>query len=201
MSIPVYKIQLSETRQAADTLYRAFQDDPMFMWFCDGPSKYEQVALALIETWVRYCVLYGFAYRTENFEAVALRKKLGDTKLSFWRMYRSGILKTRKILGPAGLKRMILLNKLLRKAATTNMHDQPYLYCWLLGTLPNKQRQGYGGALMKETFTLATRDNLPCYLEASVRAVKTHEHNGYRELSRVKLPESDIELVCMRREP
>ena len=197
----VFNISLSDVSQAAHTLCEAFQNDPMCIWLFGSKDNFSKNAQAILETWVRYCVLYGYAFRTEDFEAIALRKKPYDTKFSLWRGFRSGMLKSRQLLGKHGFDRLMVLDNALKQAAKKNMPDNPYLYCWVLGTLPQKQGQGYGGMLMKKTFALAKSLNVPCYLETFTRInIDIHGHNGYRVLEKLQMPGTDLNLTCMLRE-
>lgn len=199
--IKVSDIHKNETAQAAASLSRAFQNDPMMRWLIPNDEDYQRMAIPLFETWVKYAVLYGKALRTENFEAIALRKKPGDIEFSFWRGFRSGMLKTPKILGKEAFDKLMWMDKVLVEEKKKNMADRSFWYCWTLGTDPQYQRQGFGSAVMQRTFDLATKDGLPCYLETVNPASKAvHEKKGYKLLSQVPLQDSGHTLYTMLRE-
>ncbi|MBA3535353.1 MAG: hypothetical protein H0T84_01900, partial [Tatlockia sp.] len=108
----LFKIKNNEIEQAAITLFYAFENDPLILWIFGDKQSYKAKAIPLFKTWVKYCVLYGLALRTENFESVGLRKKPGDLNLGFWRVIRSGMYKNPRILGEAGFKRLMDLEDL-----------------------------------------------------------------------------------------
>lgn len=159
------------------------------------------MALALYQTWVKYCVLYGKAFKTPNFESIALRKAPGDSTLTLWRMLRTGMLKTPKLMGKAGFNRLLRFDELSVAARQKNMGSRLFWYCWLLGTQPQHQGQGFATTLMNHTFALAKQENLPCYLETSnENSLEVHLKKGYKILSSFILPDSNITVYAMLRE-
>lgn len=198
----VHHITANETGQAATSLHEAFRNNLMMQWLAVTPENYEKNGKALFETWLNYGARYGMALRTENFESIAIRRKPGDIKFSIWRMLRSGMFSTPKLLGREGMKRLESLGKLCDKAKIDNMATQKFWHCWVLGTRPDKQKQGFGRQLMNYTFKVAEQDGLPCYLEtvqASDEAA-VHSHVGYKVLSTIELLDSDFKLATMLRE-
>ncbi len=199
--IEITSITLNEIEKAASTLFQAFKHDSLLQWIYADQTAYDEKGISIIRTWVKYCILYGKAYRTQNFEAIALRKIPGDTHLTFWRMLRSGMLSTPGILGKQAFKRLLQLDDLVVKERKKHMGDQQYWYCWMLGTKPEYQNKGFGKALMQHTFNRAEDTLLPCYLEtASESAKQVHIKNGYKVLSEITLPESSVLLTSMIRE-
>jgi len=104
----IYPIQKTEITQAVNTLHLAFRDDPLMLWIFGNQSNYQTRGKSLLLPCIQYCILYGIVYRTENFEAVALRRKPGDLKMSFWRLIRSGMIKTPSMLGKEAFDRLML---------------------------------------------------------------------------------------------
>ena len=196
----VLNITLKDIPQAAYTLFRAFEYDPLMMWIFGNKQAYENKGLELFKTWVKYCVLYGTAIRTSNFESVAIRKKPGDTKLRLWRILRSGMYNNPKILGEAGFKRLMEFDKLTSKERTNHLGKQPFWYCWMTGTKPEFQRKGYGQTLAEYTFTLAKECHFPCYLETSNKnSVQVHLRNRYELVSEPSSRASRIDPLCRGR--
>lgn len=199
MDYPVHKVKLSEANCAAKTLFQAFKSDPFMQWLMVTPENYERNAQALFETWINYGIRYGLVMCTHDFEAVAIRRKPGDTKFSLWQIFRSGMMKTPTLLGKVGIKRLGMLEAACEKAKKEMMHGQKFWHCWVLGTKPDKQRQGFGRLLMNATFEIASQDELPCYLETiqCSKAEKVHSHVGYKPLTTISLPDTDVVLTTM----
>lgn len=201
MTLPVYPIKLNEVHTAAKTLSQAFETDPLMHWLFADDTKYQNLATDLFATWVNYGIRYGMALRTENFESVAIRRRPGDTTFSLWRLLRSGMLKTPRLIGQEGMKKLEKLEHAAVEIRKKTMQQQSFWYCWMLGTLPQKQHHGFGQTLMQATFAKAATDNLPCYLEALTdsKAQAVHERAGYQPLTTFAVPESELRLTAMLR--
>jgi hypothetical protein len=199
MAHGIYSINIDETKQAAVTLASAFQSDTMIQWLVGDSHEPQQLATDLFETWVNYTVRYGIALRTENFESIALRLKPGQSKLTLWKMFRSGMFKTPKIIGKHGLGRLESLSKALEKARNTNMKKQLFLYCWVLGTHKEKQHQGFGKSLVQETFKIARNQGVPCYLETvtGCQSEGVHAKFGYEKKSIISIPDANFTMTAM----
>lgn len=199
--IEVKEITASEIEQAATTLFYAFENDPLIQWIFGDKQLYAEQGIPVFNTWVKYCMLYGKAFRTNNFESVALRRKPGDDKFTFWRMLRAGMLKAPSLLGKPAFKRLMQLDELASQMKEKLGANQLFWYCWMLGTKPGLQKQGFGKALMIHTFNMAKQDKLPCYLEtASETSKQIHLHAGYRIVAEAVLPESDVKITAMIRD-
>ncbi len=196
--ITVSDISPHEIDETANTLFCAFQNDPMMQYIFDGEENYQSKGPAVIKTWIAYCVRYGKAFRTSGFESVGIRRKPGDLKMSLWRILRSGMIKTPQLIGKDGLKRIETLEKALTEQKIKNMGNKKFWYCWVLGTKPEKQGYGFGSAIMRRTFELAKNDNLPCYLETVTEsALSVHKKKGYQLLSEFLIPDSQLKIFCM----
>ncbi|QBR84179.1 N-acetyltransferase [Legionella israelensis] len=194
----VYAVQKNEIRDAAFTLFQAFQQDPFMRWVFITEENYYKNALAVIETWVKYSILYGWAWRTEHFESVALRLKPGDLQNSFWRFFRSGMLKTPKLMGKESFRRLMFISNTSQKIKKEQMKNHPFIYCWFLGTKPELQGQGFGSTLMKKTFSIAEQLGVDCYLETgSDRSKKIHMSQGYQTLQEYMTPDKAITITVM----
>lgn len=195
----VKKITLAEAEQASKTLHKAFATDSTMQWLAVTPENYERNGLELFQGWVTYAIRYGLALRTPDFESVAIRRKPDDLKFSIWKIFRSGMFKTPSLLGKVGTKRLEVLVNLSEQAKKEKMANQKFWYCWMLGTLPDKQGQGFGKKLMEATFEIAKQDNLPCYLETEkdTQAEKVHIHMGYNRLMDIPLPDTNLVLTTM----
>lgn len=199
--ILVSNIDISEKSRAANTLFHAFSEDPLISWIFENEKAYQEKGIAIFETWIKYAILYGKAFKTNHFESVAIRRKPGDVKFTLWRVFRSGILKTSKILGKESFERLMSFDDLATKEKQKNLGNRLFWYCWSVGTLPQYQHKGYASALMKHTFELARKDNLPCYLEtSSERSKDVHLSKGYKVLSTFQLPNSNFTIYTMLKE-
>ena len=197
----VYNISLAEITRAASTLAESFKNDPLLQWFFFDDKNYRKHATTILKTWVKYCVLYGIALRSENFECVAIRRLPGDATFSLWKVLRSGMLKTRLFMGNEGFLRLQQFEQAVEQATSEHFSDQEYLYCWMIGTRPQYQHQGFGSAIMEETFRQAETLGVNCYLEVSSHAsMILHREKGYDEIYKIELSDSNITVTGMLRQ-
>jgi len=71
----------------------------------------------------------------------------------------------------------------------------------MIGTAPNFQKQGFGGAIMNGTFNYAQARKVPCYLEVvSEQSKIVHLKKGYKILTEFDLPDSLITVTTMLNE-
>lgn len=198
----VYDVKVGEIKQAAATLYQAFFNDPFMHWSFLSKNNYIKYGFSIIETWVKYSVLYGKAFRTENFESIVLYRKPRSIthpyNSSYWRKFRSGVLNIQKTLPEDMIKRFKLFGEISRNERNKNMGDQLFWYFWVLGTAPEHQNQGYGSILID--YTSSIKNKLPCCLTTTTEAAKRiYCRKRYSVLSEIILPESDIKLTSMVR--
>jgi len=201
MTKKYFNITYAEAKQASATLFSAFTNDPMMQYVFGSEEQYLSIGQEVIETWINYCIRYGFALRTANFESIAIRKWPKDTSTSLWRIFRSGMFKLPKLMGKASFNRLMIMDELLNKLRKTNMEKKPFLYCWVLGTRKEDQNKGFGNILMQATFNKAKELNVPCYLETiTEQAQKVHTHKGYKLLASEQIPDSEIIIKTMLRD-
>lgn len=199
MSDKLHAIHADEVSRAAEVLKQSFAKDKLMQWLFGSAERYDQSAQALFETWVNYCRLYGVAMRTENFESVLMVRKPGDVKFTVWKMFRSGMFKTARILGNNGMKKLGQFGGICDQVKKETMGGQLFWYGWMLGTDPDKRGQGHGRALMSELASLAKQSDLPCYLETETGspAEKIYLNLGYKPLKQVAMPSGDGSLTVM----
>ncbi len=186
--------------KCAKTISQAFFDDPLMSWLLPNTIS-EHSRLALITSWIRYAKIYGLAITTPECEAVGLRKLPGDLSYSYWRLFRSGMIKTPQLVNKELFQRFSDVEDYLVKQKNKLMGNTPFLYCWILGTHPNHRQQGYGSAICNYTFKKASALKVPCYLETvSDSAQKYHRRNGFKLLESCQLPGANFTIHHMMRE-
>ena len=197
----VYSITMNEVERATQTLIAAFEEDDYIRFVCGTGESSIPRKHAFFSSIIKYCIRYGKAYRTANFESVACRKLPGDTRFTLWRMFRSGMLKLPAVLGKEKFSQFLCVSEKLDELVARQMAGRNYLYCLTLGTQPDKQRQGFGGQVMRETFDFARSLGVPCYLPTfTLSALSAHQHNGYVELESHHFAEYGLTVYCMLNE-
>lgn len=195
-------IQLTDAtlNKATETIVEAFSQDKVFLWIFDGEKKYQQNAYPVVRTWVKWVMLYGFAYMTPGCEAVILCKYPGRHYFSIWTLLRSGMIKTPLMVGPKSLMRIMKTDHFFTRQQMKAMGSNRFFYCWMLGASSHFRHQGYAQSLMDYTFH-ANKFAVPCYLEtSSADNVVYYQKHGFKLLSSAVLPGSGIEMYNMRRD-
>ncbi len=162
----IIEIKKQDIKRAAEVLTLSFQDDPIFQHIFKSSEKYQRIAPWMFATWVRWTVLYGKGWMTEDGSAIVLMRSPGKANMSLWSMIRAGMLPTPVKLGIGAFKRFYFEIVAILHAVT--MGNEPHWYGWMIGVNPLEQHKGIGMQLMNHCFKLADEMQLPIYLETSV---------------------------------
>lgn len=199
--IKIIDIQNKDMRRAAEVIKASFVKDPFITNIFDSDELFEKNSIELFQTWVKYGILYGKAWATENFETVAVRKVPTDVKPSLWKLFRSGMFKSKKLLGDANFERFKYIYENQAKLRKEILGDKPFLYCMVIGTDPKYQRQGFGAAMMSHTFNYADTLHVPCYLDTITDLdVEIHSKYGYEVKGSFVLPDGKYKNYGMLRQ-
>ena len=76
---------------AGEILANAFRGYPFFEHCLGDAENYERIAPAMFASFVRWTMLYGKAWTTNDLSAVALRRPPGARNIGFWNALRSGL--------------------------------------------------------------------------------------------------------------
>ncbi|MDV2991430.1 MAG: hypothetical protein N4J56_001084 [Chroococcidiopsis sp. SAG 2025] len=97
-------------------------------------------------------------------------------------------------------RQMMLLSK-IEKIHKRNMPERHW-YLELLGVEPSHQGQGIGSALLQPILQQADLERIPCYLETfSEKNVYFYRQHGFQVLKTIDMPEVNLHLWTMKREP
>ena len=95
------------------------------------------------------------------------------------------------------IERLIILGGVMSEGHPHETH----WYLNVLSTLPSRQGQGLGSAILKPVLEEADAEGLPCYLESSnPRNVSLYLRHGFTETGQLPLPDGPS-LIQMWREP
>ena len=165
----IIEIKKQHIKKTAEVLTLSFKDDPIFRYIFKSPEKYQRIAPWMFATWVRWTVLYGKGWMTEDGNAIVLMRSPQKANMSLWSMIRAGMLPTPVKLGIGAFKRFYFeIVAMLDKKHAVIMGNEPHWYGWMIGVDPGRQHKGIGLQLMNHCFKLADEMRLPIYLETSV---------------------------------
>lgn len=192
-----------QREQAVAVLTRAFQDDPMYRYLF---PNFEERRRSMERMWdgvLHYSLVYGQVYTTPVLAGVACWLSPGNTRVTTWRMVRTGF----------GLQRAVIrLNREARRRVlglityTNQIHrrvmTRPHYYLWALGVEPGRQRQGVGSQLLRPVLARADETGVGCYLETETEQnVTFYQKHGFKIAFQGEVAEAGLPLWTMVREP
>ena len=197
----VIEINKQHMDQAAETLALSFKDDPIFRYIFKTKEAYNKNAKWLFSTWVRWSVMFGKAWMTEDGNAVVLFRALGNADMSLWSMIRAGMLPTPFRLGFAAFRRFYFeIVSTLDRKHTEVMGKTPHWYGWMIGV--NPEHRGIGRHLMKHCAEIADEAQLPVFLETATDVnVSIYDYKGFEIKAKVTIAEGNFTLYFMVRQP
>ncbi len=196
----IVEIKENEINKAANVLALAFENDPIFNYIFKTPELYHKAAPWLFSTWVRWAVIYGKAWMTEDGKGVVLMRSLENPHMSFLSMVRAGMLPTPFKLGWGAFKRFYfeIVETLDRKHAEI-MGKTLHWYGWMIGVRPDSR--GTGRFLMNYCFKMADQAGLPIFLEtATEHNVSLYNHKEFEMKEKISVGKADFSLYFMVRQ-
>ena len=193
----------AEKDRAVAVLVDAFEHDPVYTYtFPDVEDRRRSLAL-LWDALLRYSLVYGTIYTTPAVEGIACWLPPGNTEVTMWRNFRTGMPFPRAVakFGEAPRQRML---ELLRHTDDVRRRTirEPYWYLWVLGVAPAAQGQGIGSRLLAPALEQADRAGVSCYLETETEYnVAFYRKRGFVVSTQKKLPESGVTFWSMIRPP
>jgi GNAT superfamily N-acetyltransferase len=179
----IIRLEMHQLGQAAQVLGRAFQGDEGFEYIVPDEIRRTRLVPSFLGRVIRYCLLYGEVCTTPTLEGVACWLPPGNTRPTYTRMLRTGLLTESLKFGWAGFLKLMYIENYLEKIHRHSVPG-PHWYLWWLGVEPTHQGQSTGGALMQPVLERAEAEGLPCYLETDNEAnVLFYEKHGFRVVS------------------
>ncbi len=187
---------------AAGVLVRSFVDDPGFHFVLPERAARDELGPVLARAAVRYALRCGAALTTPaDVHGVALWFPPDAAAPNEADLVETGLAAVPGQIGGAAWQRFKRLLDHL-DALHPRYAPDPHWYLALLGVDPPWQRQGIGEALLHPVFAAADRDGLCCYLEApTADNARYYVRRGFQVVAETDVPDSDVHVWLMRREP
>lgn len=196
------RVTKSHIKPASETLARAFQDDPLFVYSVPDALERKKKLPYIFEFLIRWGVLYGEVYATSSdLEGVAVWFSSEQAEMTVWRMIRSGGFSFCFKVGKDVISRFV---SFANYAFNVHKRHAPlrHWYLSLIGVDREFQGKGYASALMKPMLARIDQEHLPCYLETeNERNVPIFQHYGFEVVEADTIPGSDVYNWAMLRKP
>ena len=192
----------ADVSAAAGILVRSFADDPGLRFVLPDPADRERLGPSLADAVIRYAVRCGSPLATPDaVRGVALWFPPDAPAPTDADLTETGLAAVPEQIGADAWARFQRLLDHL-DALHPRYAPEPHWYLAMLGVDPAWQRQGLGAALLLPVFAAADRDGLCCYLEAPTEDnARYDERRGFRVLAETDVPDSDVHVWLMRRDP
>jgi GNAT superfamily N-acetyltransferase len=176
----------------ARVLARAFADrDPFWEYVEPDEERRTRDLHEWFPVGVRYGRVYGTIDAQGDGEVVGGAVWLPPDRheMTFWRMLRTGMLRTPRILGRSAFGRLNKASSAL-DAARTRLMPAEADYLWILGVDPAHQGRGQGAATIAPGLARADGAGKPVYLETyKQRNLAFYERHGFAVVSEEHPPE------------
>ncbi len=188
-TIEIIPLTHKDIKESAQTLADAFKNDPLLLWIIGNAKSYKHYAPKMFETYIAFSILYGKAYRTGNFETVAILKTPHTKPLnlfspsSLYKIISSGIFLNVWYLGISGVLRALQCDSLSKKQVKKHMGEELSWSIWYLGTKPENQNKGLGNKVLSHIINEVERNPLGsqtiCVNATTPSSEKLYNSKGY----------------------
>jgi ribosomal protein S18 acetylase RimI-like enzyme len=178
-------------RGAARALALAFFDDPFWRYVEPDDAERERQLHQWFPLAVRYAKRYGTVDAHGDGEVIgaALWLPPGKQEMTWWRMVRTGMLRTGRILGRRATRRLTSASHALDAARARRMPPGSE-YLWILGVDPAHQGRGQGGATIGIGLGRTDAARSVAYLETyKERNLAFYARHGFDVVSEEHPPE------------
>ena len=149
---------------AAETLARAFHDDPLMVYAIPDPAERTRLLPEVYARMIRFGSLEGEVHVTASaVEGVAVWLP-PNAKWTRKNIEASGMHQLATLIGDDAYQRYREVVGREWQARERDMTG-PCWYLFLVGVEPSRQRSGLGGALIRPVLERADIEQLACYLE------------------------------------
>jgi ribosomal protein S18 acetylase RimI-like enzyme len=192
-----------EVERAGRMLANSFRHDRIWLNVFGGVTRFFRRYRAFFEIPLQYGLKYGDVYATSReLEGIAAWLPGDDVDMTPLRMILSGAIMSSMYVGPDVLMKMGPLAEILPLHRNKHMAGRDFRYLLLVGVAMSQQRKGIGSAMIRALLARCDRDEKWLYLETeSEDNVRFYERLGFQLLEKVVVPEINLPMWLMAREP
>ena len=184
--------------QCSASLAAAFMNDPLQRYTFPDEAERRRRSPAHFEAFLRYGLLFGEVYTTQNYEGAEVLLRPGETEVTSEKAAISGVSKLPELLGQEACHRFF---SVLDYIDPFHKQDapQPHWYLMVIGVHPMHHGKGIGKALLTHALDKARASKTPIYLETAQPAnVPFYTSAGFKIISRLREPQSGLDLWTFR---
>lgn len=184
-SVNVRRATRADIPQLAQTLARAFLDDPVAEWSCRSDRLRPAMLERFHSTRMRQLMAHEEIWTTDTLGCAALW-----APPKHWKTTPREDLEIGRVLAhPRLIWRLPLLTVGFGGMEKAHPHSPPHWYLAVLGTMPNMQGQGLGSAVLAPVLEQCDSDGVAAYLESSKETnIAFYGRHGFRVTGEIHLP-------------
>jgi GNAT superfamily N-acetyltransferase len=192
---PVRMAREEDFPAMARVLARSFHEDPLTRWLYPREASRDRHVERSFRMSLRRLAPQGQLYTTSDHAGAALWALPGQ-----WREDLRQSVQTLALLPPL-LPRLVRTMRAMTRIELAHPL-QKHFYLSVLGTAPDRRRQGIGSALIQPVLDLCDAERAPAYLEtATEENVGFYARHGFEVQRRLELPGGAPPLWLLWREP
>lgn len=194
----LYEMKEYDIDKFSEILSEAFEDYSLFEYFCDNNYNFSKMKLfwkvALKASSKRACAVGD----SLNLKGVAVFFPPEYKDIGILSYFKSG---GYKLLTQIDVVKMLKFDRFATKIKRKYVQKNTW-YLYSFAVLKNSRGKGVGAKLLKPFLDYFDIEKQSCYLETLKKEnVELYKHYGFKLLEEVKVPETDMILYAMFREP
>ncbi len=189
--------------RAAEALTRAFMEDPMWSIVLPDEATRADAFRPMWAALIGFSRVYGEVYTTSEAEGAACWIAPDNTKMTLWKMMRTGMGLARSMMSlPKDARNRFLGMMRFIDKHHGELMPGSHWYLWALGVSPGRQGRGIGAHLLTPVLQRASDEGVPCYLETQTeRNVAFYRKLGFEVLLEEREPVGGLPIWFMARQP
>jgi len=189
-----------EIEKASFALAKAFMNDPLQTYVFPDPEERARKSPAHFEAVLRYGVMFGEVYGTEDLSGAVVWLNPGNTAVSPEKAELAGLDKLPELLGNDAAQRFFEVMDFLDPYHLGDI-PEPHWYTLVIGVDPSFMGKGVGRSLMATGLERAAASKLPAYLEtAAPTNVRFYEGLRFKVVRELIEPTSRLPLWTFRKD-
>jgi len=199
------RLQNDQIEVASRVAARAFQDDPLFIYYYPDPIERKIKTVTNCGYLILLGILSGEVYTTSSdIQGVAIWNTYGIKDQTTGKQSKEIIRKLRRVKRKMFSDRVFTEKYSINNEICNSLHNEhanfPHWNFSMLTVDPLYQGKGYASMLIKPKLREIDKQNLPCYLNThKENNISFHEHFGFKLVEEIKVPNSNLKIYAMLR--
>lgn len=183
--------QETDLPRVVDTLTAAFLDDPVFNWLCPDPERRRATYSGWFSVITHAILPRKSIFTTADGDGATVWVPPGQPIADDMEAFASSMM----AVSPADAERFGTLLGISEEYKP----EDPHWYLFFIGTVPDRQGQGLGSALLRDVLDHCDRDGIPAYLESTCEQNRRlYERHGFTVTAELNLPNGPTGFAMWR---